>query len=614
MTGTSQASSSADALLRVEDLVVEGWAPPGRWVPTVERVTVTVRPGQVVALIGESGAGKTTVALAALGYARPGTVVRAGRVVFEGHDLLTLPLAALRQLRGRRVAYVAQSAAAALNPARRLGVQVAEGLVVHGLTALGPPRERVLGLLRRLNLPDPERLMRRYPHQISGGQQQRVMLAMAMACAPRLLVLDEPTTALDVTTQIEVLHAIREVIRATGTAAIYVSHDLALVAQMADDVIVMHAGRVVEVGATAGLLVAPAAPYTRRLLGAVRPAPRRSLPLAHPAAAAADSGALLQVDGVWATYGRVGLFGSAPSPVLRGISCAIAPGETLAVVGESGSGKSTLARVVAGLHAPTTGRVALRGIRLAPMARRRTREQLRQVQILFQSPELALNPAQRIGDILERPIRFYFDRDAAARRRRVAELLDRVGLEPAYAERRPAELSGGQRQRVALARAFAAEPSVLLCDEVLSSLDTLVAQTILELLKELRRDSGVGYLFISHDLATVASIADRVAVIYAGTVCEEGPVARVFARPAHPYTATLLDAVPEARPGWLDEVPRLRRDSADAAWMAEPQGCPFFPRCDRRLVGTCDRLPPPVVVPAAGHTARCHHPLTDLAS
>jgi peptide/nickel transport system ATP-binding protein len=595
----------------VEELVVEGWTPPGRWVRTVEGVSVTVSPGQVVALIGESGAGKTTVALAALGYARPGTVVRSGRAVFEGQDLLTLRPAVLRQLRGRRVAYVAQSAAAALNPARRLGEQVAEGLVVHGLGAPGPPRERVLGLLRRLDLPDPERLMRRYPHQISGGQQQRVMLAMAMACAPRLLVLDEPTTALDVTTQIEVLHAIREVIRDTGTAALYVSHDLALVAQMADHVLVMQGGRVVEDGATAGVLAAPSAPYTRRLLGAVRPAPRRSPPPARAAAPAAGPVPLLHVEDVWARYGRARLFGAPPPPVLRGVSCAIAPGETLAVVGESGSGKSTLARVVAGLHVPTAGRVALRGVPLAAAARRRTREQLRQVQILFQSPELALNPAQRIGEILERPIRFYFGRDRAARRRRVAELLDRVGLDPAYAERRPAGLSGGQRQRVALARAFAAEPAVLLCDEVLSSLDTLVAQTILELLKDLRRDSGAGYLFISHDLATVASIADRVVVIHAGAVCEEGPVARVFARPVHPYTATLLDAVPEPRPGWLDEVTRLRRGGADAAGAVGPRGCAFFPRCSRGITGTCDRLPPPVVVAASGHAARCHHPLTE---
>jgi peptide/nickel transport system ATP-binding protein len=466
-----------------------------------------------------------------------------------------------------------------------------------------------VALLRRLDLPDPERLMRRYPHQISGGQQQRVMLAMAMACAPGLLVLDEPTTALDVTTQIEVLQAIREVIRDAGTAALYVSHDLAVVAQMADRVVVMRAGRVVEERETAALLTAPAAPYTTRLIAAVRPVPRRTPPPPIPPASA-DGGTLLQVDGLWATYGRARLFAPAPPAVLRGVSCQIAPGETLAVVGESGSGKSTLARVVAGLHIPTAGSVSLRGVRLAASARRRTKDQLRHVQILFQSPELALNPAHRIGEILERPIRFYFGRDVKAGRRRVAELLDLVGLDSTYAERRPAELSGGQRQRVALARAFAAEPSVLLCDEVLSSLDTLVAQTILELLKELRRTSRVGYLFISHDLATVASLADRVAVLYAGTVCEEGPMSRVFAQPAHPYTATLLDAVPELRPGWLEEVTRLRSGRLEMVRPPELEGCPFFARCGRAVPGTCDRLPPPVVTVAPGQTARCHRPLT----
>jgi peptide/nickel transport system ATP-binding protein len=593
-------------LLRIDELTVDGWAPPGRWARVVEGVSVSVGTGEVVALIGESGAGKTTVALAALGYTRPGMRRRSGRVLFGGEDLTALPAPALRALRGRRIAYVAQSAAAALNPARRVGDQVAEGLVVHGLTRLAPPRERVLELLRRLDLPDPERLVHRYPHQLSGGQQQRMMLAMAMACAPALLVLDEPTTALDVTTQIEVLRALREAVRSTGTAAIYVSHDLALVAQMADAVVVMYRGRVVDRGPTGPLLTGTTAPYTKLLVAAVRPAPRRAPPPVRPAGPASDRPVLLSAAGLWAAYGRGRPFGRPAPAVLRGVSCTVAAGETLALVGESGSGKSTLARVVAGLHLPSAGTVSLRGVPLAAAARRRTPDQLREIQIVFQSPDLALNPAQRVGEILDRPIRFYFDRDAAARRRRVGELLERVGLEPADAGRRPSELSGGERQRVSLARAFAAEPSVVLCDEVLSSLDTVVASTILELLKELQRASGAGYLFVSHDLATVASIADRVAVIYAGTICEEGPAARVFGTPAHPYTAALLDAVPELRPGWLDEVAAAPPPGRPGERAPGLDGCPFFARCGIRLPGTCDRVPPPVVTIASGHTARCH--------
>ncbi len=629
------------ALLAIEELSVEGRPPSGIWVETVHRCSVRVDPGEVVALIGESGAGKTTLALAALGYARPGTRFTGGRVLLQGRDVLAMPAPKRRDLRGKEVAYVAQSAQAALNPAIPVGEQIVESLALHGMGE-GADR-RALELLDLLDLPHPESLARRYPHQISGGQQQRVMMAMALACRPRLLVLDEPTTALDVTTQIEVLKAIKHVIRERNTAAVYVSHDLSVVAQLADRILVMHRGRAVEEGTTAAILTAARRDYTRTLLAAVKPKPgappagvagamKESLPAgvasamkdslparvavamkdsppagAHPPAAAP----VLAVRAVDASYERPRPFRQLPRErhVLHGVDLEVHPREVLAVVGESGSGKSTLARVVAGLHPPLAGEVALDGEALAGRARRRRREQLRRIQIVFQSPEQSLNPERRVGEALARPLRLYFGMSGSQQADRIAELLEMVGLDPDFAGRFPAELSGGQRQRVSIARAFAARPDVILCDEVLSALDTVVASRILELMKALRERHRVAYLFISHDLSTVASIADRVAVMYAGRIVDAGPTGAVFAPPHHPYTQLLIGSVPALRQGWLEEVVASREAEAGmrSNAMLHDLPCPFRRRCPLTLPGRCDAEPAPRRRLGGGHVVFCQH-------
>jgi peptide/nickel transport system ATP-binding protein len=601
------------AVLRIDDLAVEGRTPLGGWVATVRGVSVTVAQGEVLALIGESGAGKTTVALAALSYTRPGTQIVGGAVALNGVDLLGLDARARRQLRGKDAAYVAQSAQAALNPAITIGEQVAEPMLLHGVSTRAEARRRAVELLRRLDLPSPEELARRYPHQASGGQQQRVLVAMALTCAPKLLVLDEPTTALDVTTQIEVLKAIKDVVREHRSATIYVSHDLAVVTQVADRIAVMKDGRVVEEGPTRQIVEQPVHEYTRQLIGAVSPRLSRGRGMAFAGAVAPEP--ILRVEGVYATFARPTPFGPADAgaDVLRDVTLAVRPREVVALVGESGSGKSTLARVIAGLHPASRGDVRLDGRRLASRARQRDRDALRRIQIVFQSPDLSLNPEQRVEDAIGRPLHLYFGLDRAARAKRVAELLVMVGVAPEYAGRFPAELSGGQRQRVAIARAFAAEPDLLLCDEILSSLDTIVAAQVLDLMRELKATHDVAYLFISHDLATVASIADRVVVLYAGRVCEQGPAAAVFAPPHHPYTELLLSSVPTLRQGWLEDVLARRGAAGAQSGMAPPtRGCPFQPRCPLAIERICDREPPPPRRTPAGQTVYCHRELAEL--
>jgi peptide/nickel transport system ATP-binding protein len=599
-------------LLEIEGLRVEGRTPRGHWVPTVRGVSLVVAPGEVVALIGESGAGKTTVALASLSYLRPGTRAVAGAVRLDGLDLMALDARARRRARGKDVAYVAQSAQAALNPAITIGEQVAEPMRLHDITTREEAQRRAIALLARLDLPDPAELAGRYPHQASGGQQQRVMVAMALTCRPKLLVLDEPTTALDVTTQIEVLKAIKDVIRAHNSAAIYVSHDLAVVAQIADRIVVMKDGAVVEEGPTAEIIARPREDYTRELIDAVKP----GLAVRDADLVAAVPEPLLAVERVSASFARSSFLAKADlaANVLQEVDLTIGRREVVALVGESGSGKSTLARVIAGLHAPLFGKVVLDGRPLAPRARRRDREMLRRIQIIFQSPDLSLNPEQPIGEAIGRPLKFYFGLQGRRRTERVAELLLMVGLAADHAARYPAELSGGQRQRVAIARAFAARPDLVLCDEILSSLDTIVASQVLTLMRDLRSRHDVAYLFISHDLATVAAIADRVVVLYAGRVCESGPAASVFGGPAHPYTALLLASVPALRQGWLEEVVAARPSTGAQTGVGVPRdrGCPFRTRCALAIPERCDRQPPPERRLAPGHVAYCHREVTEL--
>jgi peptide/nickel transport system ATP-binding protein len=601
-------------LLEIVGLSVEGRTPRGVWVPIVRDVSISVLQGEVVALIGESGAGKTTVALASLSYMRPGTRVTAGKITLEGVDIFSLDARKRRRARGKDVAYVAQSAQAALNPAISIGKQVAEPLVLHGVSTAKEARERAIALLGRLDLPSPPEFARRYPHEASGGQQQRVMVAMALACAPKLLVLDEPTTALDVTSKIEVLKAVRDVIRDHASAAIYVSHDLAVVVQIADRILVMKDGMLIEEGLTNEIIDRPRTDYTRQLIRAAKPQPTHGRD-----GAVLKSGRtpLLGVDKVCATYEHSPLFGSLgpETDALHTVTLDVLPREVVALVGESGSGKSTLARVIAGLHPSREGRVHFDGRPVATRARRRERDLLRRIQIIFQSPDLSLNPEQRIETIIGRPLDLYFGLTGRKRAARIAELLTMVDLPSDYAGRFPAELSGGQRQRVSIARAFAAEPDLVLCDEILSSLDSVVAAQVLQLMGKLRTDHSVAYLFISHDLSTVASIADRVVVLYAGRVMEIGPTASVFSPPHHPYTALLLSSIPALRTGWLEEVlaERPPTQSAISGPVPRDKGCPFRTRCPLMIAGTCDSVPPPARLGADSRTIYCHREIDELA-
>jgi len=514
----------------------------------VHDIGFVVEPGQVLALIGESGSGKTTLALALMGYARRGCRIAGGRVRIGGTDVLALPEAGKRALRGRRVAYVAQSAAASFNPSRRILDQVVEPALLHGVLARAEAERKAIALFRELALPDPDGIGRRYPHEVSGGQLQRVMAAMALIADPDVVVFDEPTTALDVTTQIDVLAAFRRVVREHGVSAIYVSHDLAVVAQMADHVLVLRHGRMRECAATARLLAAPEDDYTRSLLDAARVGERA------PDAAPATAGTpLLEVAGLSAGYGRV-RDGQPEFPVLADVDLTLHRGQAIGVIGESGSGKSTLARCIAGLIAPAAGTIRFDGKALPGGLAGRDRETLRRVQIVFQHADTALNPAHTVGRILERPLAFFHGMDAAARRRRVAELLDLVKLPAALAERTSVGLSGGQKQRINLARALAAQPDLILCDEVTSALDPVVAAAILDLIAELRREVNASYLFISHDMHSVRAVCDGIVVMRHGRKLDQIAREDYALGPHHPYYEQLARSVPELRTGWLDDV------------------------------------------------------------
>ena len=591
------------ALLEVDRLTIDARRDDGGLTPIVKGVSFNVKRGEVVALIGESGSGKTTIALSALGYAKPGLEFTSGEVRLEGRDVISMAPDEQRALRGQRVAYLAQSAAATFNPALTIGEQVTESPVLHGQLTREQADRRAEELYRALELPDPDRLGKRYPHQVSGGQLQRLMAAMALCGKPDLLVLDEPTTALDVTTQIEVLKAFKSVIKQEGAAAIYVTHDLSVVAQIADHIIVLYAGDIQEEGTADQIVNHPAHDYTRRLMAAVRPP---------PAAGQGDEtldehereSPALEVKNVTAGYGR----GNAAVKVLRDINVSVHRGHTVGVIGESGCGKSTLARVMSGLLPAGEGEVLLDGQRLKPSLRDRARSELQKVQFVFQMADTALNPRQRIDHILGRPIEFYLGLRGDEKRRRIGELLQMVELPAEFAGRYPEELSGGQKQRVNLARALAASPEVLLCDEVISALDTIVGANVIELLKRLRKQTGVSFVFISHDLSTIASFADEIVVLYAGRVVEQGKTDRVLSPPYHPYTRLLISSVPELRIGWLEETMETQEAQAgiDRVVKLVEVGCPFFDRCPIAIEGTCDQETPPIRNLGDGHAIECH--------
>ena len=604
--------------LRIEGLVVEARGVSGEWFRIVDGVSFDVSLGEVVALIGESGAGKTTVALAALGYQRPGTRIIQGQVFLGDLDILAHNRKQLRKIRGIQVAYVAQSAAAAFNPAITLGQQVAEGFLIHRVSEVHSVRKRVVDLLQLLDLPNPDSIAKRYPHQVSGGQQQRFMMAMAMSCMPKFLVLDEPTTGLDVTTQIEVLKAVKDVILQKGSGAIYVSHDLAVVTQVADRILVMRDGKTVEKGTTENILNKPRKEYTRQLLKAVHVVPNYSEDFTkNNHRRTEDTRLILELKDMRATYDKGTWLHPIPEEkhILRGVSFYVKSWEVVALVGESGSGKSTIAKVIAGLLPPVSGQVQFKGRQLASSVRRRPLELLRMIQMVCQSPDTTLNPSRDISSAIGRPLEFYFGFKGKARRRRVERLLTMVELPPEYADRYPSELSGGERQRVSLARAFGANPEVILCDEVLSSLDTVVGAAVLDLLRDLQKRIGVAYLFISHDLATVATIADRVVVLYAGRVCEEGPTEKVFSPPYHPYTALLISSVPELRQGWLEDIVSSRtaaKGIVHGGLAPMDRACAFRTRCPFSIKDLCHRKTPTAKKVAEDHFIYCYCDVDEL--
>ena len=550
MTETQQTSKKGDILLEMRGLRIEGRV-GDEWSEIVHGVDETLRRGEVLGLIGESGAGKSTIGLAAMGFARDGCRISGGTIMFDGKDLAKASDEELRKLRGSRIAYVAQSAAAAFNPAHKLIDQYCEAPVQHGIKSRAEAEKDAIDLYRRLQLPDPEGIGFRYPHQVSGGQLQRAMTAMAMASRPDLIIFDEPTTALDVTTQIEVLSAIRDIVEQFDTAAIYITHDLAVVAQMADRIQVLRWGKLIEEGETRQIVEDPQKDYTRDLL-AVRSF--RKPPVNEPK----PEIPLLKVENVTAAYGN-------KLTVLFDVDMEIHKKRTVAVVGESGSGKSTTARVITGLLPPSQGQIVYDGRVLARDFRQRTKDELRQMQMIYQMPDTALNPKQRVRDIIGRPLEFYLAMHGDEKQKRVIELLDMIELTPDFAVRFPSELSGGQKQRICIARALAAEPELIICDEVTSALDQLVAEEILKLLQRLQNELELAYMFITHDLATVKAIADQIVVMLQGRVVEQGEKQDILTPPHHEYTELLLSSVPEMDPDWLDGVLAARSKAAATA-------------------------------------------------
>ncbi|MBE1437861.1 peptide/nickel transport system ATP-binding protein [Agrobacterium vitis] len=535
-------------LVEIRDLKVEATTDSGRRVEIIKGVSLDIADGEILALIGESGSGKTTIALTLMGHVRPGCRMSGGSVKVGGQDMVVLSEKQRARIRGTEVAYVPQSAAAAFNPAMTILDQVIEVTAIHKLMPPDQARARAVELFRALSLPNPDTIGSRYPHQVSGGQLQRLSAAMALISDPKLVIFDEPTTALDVTTQIEVLRAFKSVMRKGGIAGVYVSHDLAVVAQIADRIVVLKGGEVQEVGTTSEILHNAQHPYTRQLLAALEPEPRGVTQVIEE-----NQKPLLEIENLIAGYGDRQADGLPVVQVVQSVSLTVEKGRNLGIIGESGCGKSTLARSIAGILPSASGHIIFNGRELGRSDHERTRDQLREIQIVFQSADTALNPAKSIEDILGRPLTFYHGLKGRERQNRINALLDMVHLPRALRHRRPSELSGGQKQRVNFARALAADPKLILCDEITSALDTVVAAAIIDLLKELQRELGLSYIFISHDLSVVEAICDEIVVMYGGKKVEQITPDQLKA-PQHPYSKLLFSSVPKLDPTWLDTL------------------------------------------------------------
>ena len=528
-------TNKGDVLLSIKGLKIQGFSDE-KWHDIINGIDLTLHAGEVLGLIGESGAGKSTLGLAAMGYTQPGCRITAGEIIFDGVDLAKLTDGEKRKFWGNRMTYVAQSAAASFNPARRLIVQTTASTIRAGIKDQASAYEDAQQLYGVLNLPDPKHIGERYPHQVSGGQLQRVMTAMAMSPRPDLLIFDEPTTALDVTTQVEVLASMRSIVEEFNTAAIYITHDLAVVAQMADVIKVLRYGNEVEEAPTRQMLNAPQEEYTKSLWSV------RSLEKTQQEAEAS----ILSLQSIDAAYGV--------EKVLHDVSIEVPKGSTVAVVGESGSGKSTAARVITGLLPQISGIVKFDGEDLPPALSNRSKDQKRRIQMIYQMADTAMNPRQTVREIIGRPLEFYLSMRGSEQTNRIVELLEMIELDASFMERLPGELSGGQKQRICIARALAAEPDFIICDEVTSALDQIVQEGILKLLLRLQEELGLTYLFITHDISTVKAIADQVVVMNQGEVVEQGLKTEVFSPPHPDYTELLLSSVPEMDPDWLSNL------------------------------------------------------------
>jgi len=540
-----RSGQKGDILLDMRDIVIDGYS-DDRWHEIVKGVDVTLKRGEIMGLIGESGAGKSTLGLAAMGFARPGCRLTSGTIMFDGIDLMKTSEEDKRALRGSRIAYVAQSAAASFNPAHTLIEQTVESTVRRSIKSDAEARADARKLYRDLQLPNPDLIGDRYPHQVSGGQLQRVMTAMAMSPRPDLIIFDEPTTALDVTTQVEVLASMRKIVEQFNTAAIYITHDLAVVAQMADVIKVLRYGETIEDADTRSMLSHPEKEYTKSLWSV------RSIEKAEEV----SSDVVLRVDHVDASY-------TGSAKVLDDVSIDVPRGHTVAIVGESGSGKSTTARAITGLLPPSKGRILFNGEPLPAMLKDRSVDQLQKIQMIYQMADTAMNPRHTVRDIIGRPLEFYLGLRGAERDRRLMELVEMIELNESFIDRLPAELSGGQKQRICIARALAAGPELIICDEVTSALDQIVQKGILELLLRLQKELGLTYIFITHDIATVKAISDQIVVMLEGRVVEQGMKSEILEPPYPDYTKLLLSSVPEMDPDWLTGL--LKQRAAEGA-------------------------------------------------
>lgn len=651
----------------------------GATLPVLRNIDLSVAEGESIGIVGESGSGKSTLALAAMGYLKRGLRLLDGSVVFRGQDMFSRTRPELEKIRGGELALIPQNSGQSLTPTLRIGAQLIEALRLHSSVPASDHVAKATELLGQVRLPDPKAIMSRFPHELSGGQQQRVAVAMALAGEPHALLLDEPTTGLDVTTQAHILELLRDIARERGMAMVYVSHDLGAIARVCNRVVVMYAGEVILKGTTRQVLKAPVHPYARGLLASIPRLADHHLPVALdgrppapggagngcsfvdrcalaqdrcrserpdlaglpsgelvrcffyeqaeqlalagngavPIQIAADGVPALQLDDLSISYHQPGLLdkflgrSEAHVATVDDIDVTVQRGETLGLVGESGSGKSTILKSVAGLLPPAGGNITVAGGEaLAPNVESRPPDHLRRIQMIFQNPDDSLNPRHTVAELLEQPLRLYFGLAGQALHDRSVEILDRVRLGGHYLDRLPSQLSGGEKQRIAIARAFAADPDLVLCDEVTSALDVSVQAAVLDLLNELKEKQGTTYVFVSHDLAVVKALSDRVAVLYQGRLCEVGPSDQVYATPSHPYTEVLLGAVLEPDP---DTAPTLAAD--DVVELSPPaQGCPFQRRCPRKIGAICDTEIPPWHEGSDGHAIRCHLGIDELAA